>query len=123
MKNLKKYRFRGVPFSAWLYRISANEVAAYYKISKKKQVFSLEEDIFSEIVEENMDEEPVDHSELIAKMKTLSDTEVEVLELRFFEGKSFAEIAYILEISEASAKMRTYRSLEKLRKSLKKEVE
>lgn len=85
-------------------------------------MFSLEEEIFSEIVEENLNDEPVDHSELISKMKKLSDTDVEMLELRFFEGKSFAEIAYILEITEANAKMRTYRSMEKLRNALIKEV-
>ena len=31
----------------------------------------------------------------------------------------FAEIAYILDITEANAKMRTYRAIEKLRKLLK----
>jgi RNA polymerase sigma-70 factor (ECF subfamily) len=40
---------------------------------------------------------------------------MEVLELRFFEAKSFKEIAFILDISESGAKMRTYRALEKLK--------
>lgn len=119
LKNLKNYRYKGVPFSAWLYRIAANEVAGYYKASKKKQIYSLEEDLLAEIVEENAEDAAVDHSALIDTMKSLSDTEVEVLELRFFEEKAFAEIAYILEITEANAKMRTYRALEKLRKALK----
>lgn len=122
LKNLKSYRYKGVPFSAWLYRIAANEVAGFYKSSKKKQIYSLEEDLLTEIVEENAEDIPIDHSALIEKMKSLSDTEVEVLELRFFEEKAFAEIAYILEITEANAKMRTYRALEKLRQALKKEV-
>jgi len=118
LKNLKKYRFKGVPFSAWLYRIATNEVAVFYKSNKRRQVFSLEEERFQEIVGENLDDRDVDYSDLIHAMKVLSEGEAEILELRFFEEKPFAEIAFILDISEANAKMRTYRSLEKLKHQL-----
>jgi RNA polymerase sigma-70 factor (ECF subfamily) len=40
---------------------------------------------------------------------------LEVLELRFFEDKDFKEIAFILDITESGAKMRTYRALDRLR--------
>jgi RNA polymerase sigma-70 factor (ECF subfamily) len=53
-------------------------------------------------------------------MQTMCETDIEVLELRFFEGKSFAEVAFILEITEANAKMRTYRSVDKLKKLLER---
>jgi len=39
-----------------------------------------------------------------------------VLQLRFFEDKDFKEIAFILDITESGAKMRTYRALDRLRK-------
>jgi len=42
---------------------------------------------------------------------------LEVLELRFFEDKDFKEIAFILNITESGAKMRTYRALDRLRKN------
>jgi RNA polymerase sigma-70 factor (ECF subfamily) len=35
--------------------------------------------------------------------------------LRFFDDKSFAEIAGILEITENNAKVKTYRVLDKLK--------
>jgi len=35
--------------------------------------------------------------------------------LRFFEGKEFNEIAFILDMTESGAKMRTYRALDRLR--------
>jgi RNA polymerase sigma-70 factor (ECF subfamily) len=41
---------------------------------------------------------------------------LEVLELRFFEDKEFNEIAFILDITESGAKMRTYRALDRLRR-------
>ena len=48
-------------------------------------------------------------------MKELPTDMLEVLELRFFEDKDFKEIAFILEITESGAKMRTYRALDRLR--------
>ena len=64
--------------------------------------------------------EEVDIEDIIHKMKQMNESDIEVLELRFFEGKSFAEISFILDISEANSKMRTYRAIEKLRKLLER---
>src|SRR5690349_3616941 len=43
IKNLEKYEFRGVPFSAWLYKVASNEVNKHYRKLKNNKVFSLEE--------------------------------------------------------------------------------
>ena len=117
LQNLKKYSFRGLPFSAWLYKIAANQVNRYYRTSKKNMVFSLEESLIGRLIsetEEDTNEEKI--SMLVDYLKQLSTEDVMVLELRFFEGKGFKEIAYILEITESGAKMRTYRALERLKK-------
>ncbi|MDN5203515.1 sigma-70 family RNA polymerase sigma factor [Fulvivirgaceae bacterium BMA10] len=116
LQNIKKYEFRGVPFSAWLYRIAANQVNKYYRDHKKKVVFSLEESVAWKL----LDEAEEDHQEeklsrLVSFLEELSSEDMAVLELRFFEEKGFKEIAYILEISESGAKMRTYRAIEKLK--------
>ena len=121
LKNLKKYKYRGVPFSAWLYRIASNEVNRHYRLTNKKQVFSFEEREFENLIEENVEiEEEIDIEHIIQQMHNMSESDIEVIELRFFESKSFAEVAFILGISEANAKMRTYRAIEKLRKLLKR---
>lgn len=36
MQRLGEYTFMGVPFSAWLYRIAANELAQHYRAAQKK---------------------------------------------------------------------------------------
>ncbi len=121
LRNLRKYRYKGVPFSAWLYRIASNEVNRHYQQTNRKLVFSFDEQEFEHLIEQHVEESvtsDVDH--IIQKMHALSESDIEVLELRFFENKGFAEIAYILEITEANAKMRTYRAIEKLRKLLKR---
>jgi RNA polymerase sigma-70 factor (ECF subfamily) len=117
LQNIKKYEFRGLPFSAWLFRIASNEVNKYYYKKKKTKVFSLEEERVMELFEDEEHSFSQEQIELLVKvLKDMPTDTVEVLELRFFEGRSFKEIAFILNIGESGAKMRLYRAVEKLRK-------
>jgi RNA polymerase sigma-70 factor (ECF subfamily) len=119
--NLKKYKYKGVPFSAWLYRIASNEVNRHYRTSKRKQVYSFDEAEFEHLIERSAEQETeIEFGHVIRQMQTMSERDIEVLELRFFESKSFAEMAFILEINEANAKMRTYRAVEKLKKIIER---
>ena len=120
LNNIKKYELRGVPFSAWLYKIASNEVRKHYRKSKGKKVFSIEEVRIKELMEESdevWDEDQI--NKLIDFMKDLPEDMLHVLELRFFEDRDFKEIAYILDMTESGAKMRTYRALDKLRNKFK----
>jgi len=116
LNNLGKYEFRGFPFSAWLYKIAGNEVNKHYRKNKGKKIFSIEELKVRELVEqttESWDEELINR--VIHYMNELPTDMIQVLELRFFEDKDFKEIAFILDMTESGAKMRTYRALDKLR--------
>jgi RNA polymerase sigma-70 factor (ECF subfamily) len=117
LKNIARYEFRGVPFSAWLYKIASNEVNKYYGKQKNRKVFSLEEVRVRELIEisndEMWDEELI--NKLLHYLKQLPTDMLQVLELRFFEDKNFKEIAFILDITESGAKMRTYRALDRLK--------
>lgn len=118
LNSLSRYEFRGIPFSAWLYRIARNEINKHYRKNKRKNVFSIEEVKVRELIErsdESWDEELV--QKLVNFMKDLPTDMLQVLELRFFEDKDFKDIAFILDITESGAKMRTYRALDKLRKN------
>ncbi|HTH55272.1 MAG TPA: sigma-70 family RNA polymerase sigma factor [Cyclobacteriaceae bacterium] len=114
--HVHKYEFRGVPISAWFYKIATNELNKYFNKAKTRKVYSLDEVSLRNLFEredEEYSEETV--RQLIEFMKDLSAEMLEVLQLRFFEEKEFREIAFILDISESTAKMRTYRALDKLR--------
>ncbi|HEY9008600.1 RNA polymerase sigma factor [Ohtaekwangia sp.] len=118
LKNIKRYEFRGIPFSAWLYKIASNEVNKHYRKKKNDKVFSIEEVRVRELFEqanEDWDEEIL--QKLLQYFKELPTDMLQVLELRFFEDKDFKEIAFILDITESGAKMRTYRALDRLRKN------
>ena len=43
MQKLPQYTFKGVPFSAWLFRIASNEVAQHFRNTQKQRVVSLED--------------------------------------------------------------------------------
>lgn len=123
LHHLPKYQFRGFPFSAWLYKIANNEINKHYRKKKGKKVFSIEEARVRELVDQadpgpgGWDEEIL--QQLLAYLKGLPTEMLQVLELRFFEDKDFREIAFILDITESGAKMRTYRALDQLRKHFK----
>jgi RNA polymerase sigma-70 factor (ECF subfamily) len=116
--NVHKFEFRGVPVSAWFYRIASNEVNRHFRKVKSQKTFSLEEVRLRELFlreEEDYSEEVM--IRLLGLMKDLPGDMLEVLQLRFFEDKDFKEIAFILDITESGAKMRTYRALDRLRKN------
>ena len=120
LQNLNKYEFRGLPFSAWLYRVASNEINRHYNKTKRNRIFSLEEERVMELFETDEREFSEAHLTLLkSTLKELPTETIEVLELRFFEDRSFKEISYILNIGESGAKMRLYRAVEKLRKHFK----
>ena len=56
-----------------------------------------------------------DQEKLIKMLSRLKPEYTEIIELRFFMEYSFKEIAEFYNITEANAKMRLYRILEKMK--------
>lgn len=119
IQKLKDYDFRGVPFSSWLFRIASNEIALYFRQANKQRVIGLEESQIKDMADEM---EVSDTDALLEKMlmhlDELKPTDMELIEMRFFEGRSFKEIAEILDITENNAKVKTYRTLDRLKKKM-----
>jgi RNA polymerase sigma-70 factor (ECF subfamily) len=119
MFNIDKYEDRGVPFSAWIYRIASNEVNLYFRKSAKVKTVEIQEKHVKEIlieisVHDLSDEE--EQERLIKALNSLEPEQSEIIDLRFFMGYSFKEIAEFYGITEPNAKMRVYRILERLKK-------
>ena len=53
-------------------------------------------------------------------IKELPEDELQLIELRFFEKRAFKEIAEILNLTETNAKVKLYRILERVKKTLTK---
>ena len=121
--NIKKYEFKGVPFSAWLFRIAFNEINMYFRKNNAERIVSLDQTSIIQIAQETDSEE---NSEGIGQMmnalKQLDNDDIQLIELRFFEKRSFAEIGGIISITENNAKVKVYRILDKLKKVLNRKV-
>lgn len=120
MANLEKYEDRGLPFSSWLYRIAQNEVSMFFRKQKKNYTVPVDENRIADLAgEANIDNSYMsmdDQEKLIEMLNKLDENQLELIELRFFQQLSFKEIAEIYNITEANAKMRTYRILERIGK-------
>ena len=123
MLSLNKYELRGFPFSSWLYRIAINELNQAFRKNEKQRGVNLEEKHLKDIVEE-MSGTGIDEKEqiLLEALTTLDEEDYQLVEMRFFEKRAFKEIAEILEINEANAKMRLYRVLDKLKPILEQKL-
>jgi RNA polymerase sigma-70 factor (ECF subfamily) len=75
------------------------------------------EDFHHIVMEETEDSMEMERWE--AKLKQilpqLKKDQIELIEMRFFESRSFKEIAEILGVTEANAKVKTHRVLAKIR--------
>ncbi len=121
MLVLPKYQFKGVPYSALLFRIALNEVNMYFRKTKKDRVVSLEQVHLGALVDEAGENDSEANRKLVlALLAHLSADDMQLIELRFFEKRSFAEVGGILGITENNAKVKTYRILDKLKAILKK---
>ena len=124
MKNLHLFKWRQIPFSAWLYRIAFNEICKHAKKEKKQEKIRtnyLKEEPES-VYEPNYQNDEKSFKfvhEYIAKLP-LKDQDI--IMMRFFERKSFAEIAQITSKNESTLRVNLHRALKKLEALMPEEV-
>jgi len=124
-KNLSKFKWSGIPFSAWLYRIASHEIINKYRKAKHEQLNDV--DSGNRLESSNLSsrsnilqvedgtkkyEEYIILHESISK---LPNKYKEVISLKFFADKEINEIAQILDKPESTIKTLLYRALDKLR--------
>ena len=132
LSGIKSFQWRGIPFSAWLYRIAENEIAKSYIGNGHDRVLSeelkreldMEESSFEADVTE-AENELQKQADLLAVHACLSQLPAryqEVIALRFYEKKQINEIAQILGKREGTVKSLLHRGLEKLKVLLEKDA-
>ena len=106
-------------FSSWLYRIAHNQAVNYIKKNYRFKTVEFSEEIKNKFFEEKDILETVYEKENAEEIKKalfkLNSSSREILELAFFEEKSYLEIADILEISVNSVGPNIKRAKDKLK--------
>ena len=116
LANLGKFKWKGSPFAAWLYKIAANAIADQAKRKLREsndQVNNLAANSTA------TDLEKVERrARLFRAVDTLPEDQRRVIMMRFADEKSIREIAAELERSEGAVKQLQFRALENLRNRL-----
>src|SRR6267142_6730925 len=104
LTNIGKFQFRGLPFSSWLYRIAVNECNDNFRKMKRVRWVTIERENIGYLYEELTADTTMEDWEkkIPGILQQLKPNELLLIELRFFEGKPFREIAEILNVSEVN---------------------
>lgn len=114
---LPRYRERGIPFSAWLFRIARNVATDAHRRRK----ITVSWDFLPEALHPNqrpgLEDVVLEHEDLDrlrVLLTSLKADECEILNLRFVAGLSAREIAVVVGKSEAAVHKRLRRTLRTL---------
>jgi RNA polymerase sigma-70 factor (ECF subfamily) len=121
MRHISRYEQRGVPFSAWLYRIAHNVVANWHRDRSRRKVIALDELVLHHQRQqspEGLVEDDEERKELLQVIRRLAADRQELLILKFVEGMSNEEIGRIMGRSEGAIKSLYHRTLLTLRKEM-----
>jgi RNA polymerase sigma-70 factor (ECF subfamily) len=114
--NLPRYEYRGIPFSSWLFRIAKSELYQSFRDKKNQRTISIDSIQIGRVLEEfNLDEAEHKREVLLKVLPMLKEKPLQLIEMRFFERRSFREIGEILDLTENNAKVKTFRALIKLK--------
>jgi len=117
--KLATFNFKA-KFSTWLYRIAVNACYDYLRQSKEKKG-EVELKNIREVKEEEPEERFQEKERLLEidlAVKSLSQEQQIMLNLRLFGELSYEQIAKVLKITPEAAKMRYYRARNSLQKKL-----
>jgi RNA polymerase sigma-70 factor (ECF subfamily) len=114
LANLKKFEWRGAPFSAWLFRIASNAIADRWNRTKHESGNRAADDP-PDPRKEASPEEFESRARLFRLVADLPDDQRSVIELRFAAGKSIAEIARELGRTNGAVKQLQFRAIRTLR--------
>ena len=124
LEHIGSYRYRGMPFAAWLFRIAHNQVVDHWKKKSREKSRMLPLDQVDEAKVADHDdpalltERKADVEMVAAACQALSDGQREVISLRFGGGLSVAETAKAMGKSEGAVKVLQHAALVRLRRSI-----
>ncbi|MEE8131600.1 MAG: RNA polymerase sigma factor [Candidatus Paceibacterota bacterium] len=121
-QNIDNYKFKGFPFSSFLYRIARNQVIDYYRTKKKnvslENIADPEIESFSEkIIDSNLELEKVREA-----ITQLNPEQQDVIIMRFVEDLSSQEVAKALNKSSGAVRLLQYRAIKNLKRIMNNEA-
>lgn len=126
MGHITNYQDRGLPFSAWLYRIAHNLVANWHRDNSRKPEIPLDDSILAMHRSGEHPEAALVNNEererLLRVIRNLPPERQHLLVLKFVEHMSNAEIGQVMGRTEGAVKSLYHRTLLSLRDELDEQI-
>src|SRR5437867_1379134 len=119
LESIHRYRFKGPPFSAWVFRIARNRLIDVLRKSRgaRGQGVDLNESLESPgVAPDAMIERIMEHGDIWRALQQLDHRQARVIVLRFLHDLDTATVAAILGCSLGSIKSIQHRALKSLRR-------
>jgi len=125
LQSISSYKWKGMPFASWLYRIAHNQIVDYLRKKSRHASVPLDESISKADTDgdpKHVTERKMEIEELVVATKKLTAAQQEVISLRFAGELSIAEVAGVMGKSEGAIKALQHSAIVALRKALSVEV-
>ena len=118
-QSIEQYQERGVPFSAWLYRIARNVATDQFRTSTVDIPLDGQEMLLPAGAHiEDWVQRRFTQEQIRGALGALTEDQRQVIILHFFEGLSYSEIAEVMGKQEGAVRTIQYRALKSLRVAL-----
>ncbi len=118
-KNISTYKYQGLPFSSWLYRIAHNQIVDYFRKKSKRGTVPLDESLAASDSDPRQEAElNLDIEDLSRATRRLTKAQQEVISLRFAGEFSIAQVARVMGKTEGAIKALQHSAIVSLRKVL-----
>lgn len=120
LQSIASYKAQGFPFSSWIYRIAHNLVVDHLRQQNKKATVDIEGIPLPDMDgdPQEMIEQHVDIEDVKKATRKLTQSQQEVLSLRFAGELSIAECAAVMGKNEGAIKALQHSAVLALRKAL-----
>jgi RNA polymerase sigma-70 factor (ECF subfamily) len=121
IRSIGNYQDRGLPISAWLYRIAHNLVANWHRDRSRRPEVLLDDGLMVHTAPEHPEStllQVEEHEQLLKIIMTLPPDRQQLLILKFVDHLSNAEIGQIMGRTEGAIKSLYHRTLLSLRDDL-----
>lgn len=119
LQSIPSFKWKGIPFSAWLFRIAHNQAVDHLRRKTKRASVPLNESLVSSgDSPHSATERKIDIEQLLAATRRLTEAQREVISLRFSSELSIAQVARIMGKSEGAVKALQHSAIVALRRTM-----
>jgi RNA polymerase sigma-70 factor (ECF subfamily) len=117
LRGIRRYRYRGVPLSAWLYKIARNLTADHLQRKKRRPTVPLgNEPDNPRLSSPDRSDERAVWQDVLHAIRELTEDQQQVILLRFFHGLSHDEVAAAMDRKPGAVRVLQNRALTALRR-------